>query len=61
MLEDVYIFQAGESDLQEPTPKRPATDSESKIWGCLDDALTESNASVETSTVTEIDNIFLNH
>ena len=31
LLEDVYKFQTCESDVQEPAPKRPATDNESKI------------------------------
>ena len=31
LLEDVYKLQACESDLQEPAPKRPAIDNESKI------------------------------
>ena len=55
LLEDVYKFQTCESDVQEPAPKRAATDNESKIWGCLNDILTESNASVDTSALTEID------
>ena len=55
LLEDVHRFQDCEINLQEPALKRPATDNESKIWGCLNDILTESNASVDAGAVTEID------
>ena len=55
----MFRFQDCEINLQEPAPKRPATDNESKIWGCLNDMHTESNVSVDTSAVTDIDKYLL--
>jgi len=51
----MFRFQDYEIKLQEPAPKRPITDNESKIWGCLNDIHIESNASVDTSAATDID------